>query len=761
MKRTLLIGTYIIFCIQVLFAGVEHGGSIRGLIVAASDNEVLAGAIVHIDEPNRYATTNEIGQFSFSDLPDGVYILSVSYLGFEAQTQSISVQNHETAYLKIEMKEKSLTLSDIEITTQRRNPTEGFSQLDIQTRPVQSSQDILRLVPGLFIAQHAGGGKAEQIFLRGFDIDHGTDIALSVDGIPVNLVSHAHGQGYADLHFLIPELAQQVDFQKGMYDARTGNFATAGQVNFLTPDALANHFVGIEAGQFDTYRLSTGINLLGANAATKGTNAYVAAEQIFSNSYFDAPQNFTRRNMFGKFRQTFDNHQVLEVSISDFSSSWTASGQIPMRAVDAGQIGVFGAIDATEGGKTGRSNLNIVHYYSPNSSTWVKNQLYRSKYDFELYSNFTFFLEDSIRGDQIRQKENRTITGYQGSVTHHRYLGKMPFRLEGGIQLRYDEIEGNELSHTFNRRETIDPIALGDINEINAAVYGDLVLDLRPNLSLHVGGRFDQFHYAYVNALEQKFSQKTAQRRQFSPKISLNWVPARQVQVFLRTGSGFHSNDTRVILYSPDQNILPRAWGQDLGVVIRPFSALLFSATAWRLALEQEFVYVGDAGIVEPGGKTLRRGIDLSARVQLAPWLFLDGDYTYTRARAVEDPEGANRIPLAPVHTGTGGFSVQNKILSGSLRTRILGDRSANADHSLVAEGYALLDAQMTYAPLWKNGKQPIQWTISVQNLTNAVWKEAQFETESRLQHELAPVTEIHFTPGTPFNLKAGMRLVF
>ncbi|MDO8969520.1 MAG: TonB-dependent receptor, partial [Saprospiraceae bacterium] len=263
-----------------------HGGTIRGMVTNLQ-GEPLVGASVFLVEQQLFVVTDQIGVFVFSDLANGEYKLQVSYIGHESLQKTVQVSNHETSIIQINLIEKRIDLEDVEVRADQSNPLQTISQLDIRLRPIQSSQDILRAMPGLFIAQHAGGGKAEQIFLRGFDIDHGTDIALFADGIPVNMVSHAHGQGYADLHFLIPELVQKIDFEKGMYDARTGNFATAGQVRFETPRVLDQNFIRLEAGQFDTYRMASAINLLGKSSAAKGANAYIAGEQLFSNAYFE------------------------------------------------------------------------------------------------------------------------------------------------------------------------------------------------------------------------------------------------------------------------------------------------------------------------------------------------------------------------------------------------------------------------------------------------------------------------------------------
>jgi outer membrane receptor protein involved in Fe transport len=241
-----------------------------------------------------------------------------------------------------------------------------------------------------------------------------------------------------------------------------------------------------------------------------------------------------------------------------------------------------------------------------------------------------------------------------------------------------------------------------------------------------------------------------------SPKLNFYYDPAPTLRFYLTGGYGFHSNDSRVVVPQDGRQTLPRAKGVDLGTIFKPNPSLLLNVAAWYLALDQEFVYVGDEAVVEPGGKTRRLGLDLTARLQLLRHLFVDADFTYSYARATEEPEGAQYIPLAPAYTGTGGISWdKGKGLFGSLRFRHLGDRAANEDNSLIAKGYFLLDAVAG----WKRNN--VEVSFSVQNLGNVAWKEAQFDTESRLKNELEPVSEIHFTPGTPFFLKGGILFKF
>jgi hypothetical protein len=730
-----------------------HNGSISGLITEAATGLELPGATLRLQPGNRYAVSNDIGYFIFSDLPAGAYSISVQLLGYEQKTlENIEVRDSESSTLRLSLSPVQVDLHTVEIAAPVAQPFQTISALDIRTRPLNSTQEVLRIVPGLFIAQHAGGGKAEQLFLRGFDIDHGTDVAISVDGMPVNMVSHAHGQGYADLHFVIPELIDQVDFKKGPYDAAGGDFATAGQVRFKTLDALNHNILKVEGGQFNTARAVAAFQLLGQQAERRNRHAWLAAETMYSDGYFDLPQAFKRLNVQGKYTALLDDNQRVSLSASAFSSNWDASGQIPERAVRSGQISRFGAIDPTEGGATGRYNLNFEHLKTLGNKGLLRNQLFYSRYNFELFSNFTFFLNDPQNGDEIRQQEKRHIFGYNGSYRHQGQV----LLTEIGWQLRADQTNGTELSRVRDRETLTARLALGDIAQTNAAAYLSETLLLGEHLSLNAALRADVFQFDYKNLLDSVYAPQRQTAGILSPKLNLSYQLGTRTRLYLSGGSGFHSNDTRVVVAQQGRQILPRALGADVGAIVKPADGLLVQMAAWYLALEQEFVYVGDEAVVEAGGRTRRLGLDVSLRAQAARYLFADADITYSHARAIDAPEGAAYIPLAPRWTATGGLSWdQGSGFFGSLRARFLGDRAANEDNSTLAKGYLLLDAVAG----WKHGK--VEWSLSVQNLLNQAWKEAQFDTESRLKNEPEPVTEIHFTPGTPFFLKGGVRFNF
>jgi len=748
--------SFILICL--VLPAFAHTASIKGVVYSKYTNLPLEGATVTIPSLNMVSITDQWGKYKFYGLRAGAYELKISYLGFLQESKTVTVGEIEPAQITSHLETSSLELQEINVSASRDNPLKLISAVDLQVRPIQNAQEILRLIPGLFIAQHAGGGKAEQIFLRGFDIDHGTDINLTADGMPVNMVSHAHGQGYSDLHFLIPETIETVDFGKGPYQADNGNFATAGYADFRTRPALDHNSFKVEAGQFDTYRAVGMLNLLGKQARQNHQNAYIASEYLFSNGYFKAPQHLNRFNIMSRYQGIFREKTILNASVSAFRSNWDASGQIPERAVTTGLINRFGAIDSTEGGHTSRYNVNFRFDKTLNNNDFFKNQFYFVQYNFELYSNFTFFLHDPVNGDQIRQKESRQIYGYQGSYQKALTMLGAPLRTELGVGFRYDAINGSELSRTKNRRLTLAEIQKGDIRELNAFTYINANWDITPRLSLNAALRADRFNFNYQSTKAEDASlapQQNAGQR-LSPKLNITYALSPALQVYVNSGMGYHSNDTRVSVTAAGNETLPVARGTDLGMTFKPAKRLFLNAAVWFLDLDQELVYVGDEGVVEPSGRSRRYGLDVSVRSQLTDHFFFDSDVNLAKPRFRDEPIGNNFVPLAPTLTSTGGLSYQNnKNIKASLRYRYLGHRPANEDYSLTAAGYCLVDAVASYT------YKKLEFKVSGENLLNTAWKEAQFATESKLIGETDPVSEIHFTPGTPFFLKAGITYNF
>lgn len=713
-------------------------------LIDAKTKEPVENAVVKYSS-GKFILTDKAGAFTIP-LNDTNVLISISAIGYESRNLPLSANTSSV----IELQSAILNLTEVVVAAPGSNNTfyNSISKIDLNLRPAKSSQELLRFVPGLFIAQHQGGGKAEQIFLRGFDIDHGTDIAISVDGMPVNMVSHAHGQGYADLHFLIPETVQNIDYGTGPYYANQGNFNTAGYAAFETKNKLEQNRVQVEAGMFETIRTLGMFQLLNKQKQ----NAYIAAEYLYSNGPFQSPQHFNRFNMFGKYNIQLNENNSLQFLASSFGSKWKASGQIPQRAIDAGLISRFGAIDDTEGGTTGRSNMSV-KWKSLTTNFNITQQLYYSRYQFDLFSNFTFFLNDPVNGDQIRQREKRDIIGYNASLQTKHYYRRWMITSDAGWGLRADRTYESELSHTAAKETIIERKALGNIKETNAFAYA------AQNISsgkwvLNPSVRVDYFSFAYTDALNPVLPSQ--QKAILSPKLNVFYNHSKTVQLFLKTGKGFHSNDARVVVPNNGSQILPAAYGADAGTVLKPFKNLIISTSAWYLFLQQEFVYVGDEAVVEQGGKTQRVGFDVSARYQFAKNWLADVNINYAHARDVESAKGENFIPLAPQLTSIGGISYQSKEgFNGSIRYRYLKDRPANSDNSITAKGYFVTDLSFNYT------KRKYEIGLIVENLFNTTWNEAQFETTSRLREEPMEVTELHFTPGVPFFAKLRWSIFF
>ncbi|MBC7827161.1 MAG: TonB-dependent receptor [Chitinophagaceae bacterium] len=750
--------SYLLLLFLFLFSStlVYSQNNLKGIYIVNAETKVpVQDAFIQSEDLSFNATADENGFVSLKNLSPSINKLYLTRIGFEPKIIEVAMISGSEKPSIIYLDAKVSSLKEVTVRATANNGVfKTISDLDIHLRPINNSQEVLRMVPGLFIGQHAGGGKAEQIFLRGFDIDHGTDINISVDGMPVNMVSHAHGQGYADLHFVIPELIDKVNFNKGPYFADKGNFTTAGFVEFKTKDYLENNFLKVEGGQFSTFRGIAGLNLIKPKGDRRDQSLYFAGEGSFTKGFFESPQDFSRFNGILKYHGSISNASTLSATVTGFTSKWNASGQIPDRAVESGTVGFYGAIDNTEGGETSRYNANIELLSNLTNGAILRNQIYYSKYKFELYSNFTFFKEDPVNGDQIRQKENRNIVGYNGSFQKEFFLGTILTETKTGIQVRYDDVKDIELTRTRNRVINTNEIMRGDIMELNAGVYWAQRLSLSKNLDVTGALRADFFTNQYNDKLASQTSKSNSTI--LSPKLNFNYRVNNKVELYLYNGRGFHSNDTRVAVQQNRRKVLPPAYGTDLGGIFKVGNKLVLQSALWYLWLSQEFVYVGDEGVVEPGGKTRRFGFDLSARYEVVKNLFADADISIANPRAIDVAKGENYLPLAPRFTSVGGFTYRKESgWNGSLRYRFMDDRPANEDKSVIAEGYFVVDAAINYTKKrWEAG-------LAIQNLFDTKWKETQFDTESRLQNEPAPVSEIHFTPGTPFFARASFTLFF
>ncbi len=718
------------------------------MVVDAQSRQPLESANIEEKEnATNKSITDQFGNFIIK-VHSAKAELVVSYVGYKTSFITIAGKNN----LQINLLQDVVNINDVLITTSNGHQKFAtLAKIDLDLKPVRNTQELMRIVPGLFVAQHAGGGKAEQIFLRGFDCDHGTDIQVSVDGLPVNMVSHAHGQGYADAHFIIPETVNNIDYGAGPFYTQHGNLNTAGYVNFSTYKNISQSQVQIEVGRFDTYRALVLVDLLKKNKDKQ--SVYAAGEYNFSNGATLNKQHLNRFNLFGKYNLAISQRTYLTTTASAFKSRWFASGQVPDRSVKNGSIDRFGSIDPTEGGNTERYNalMQLSHAF-PNGVNW-ENLAWFSHYKFNLFSNFTFFLNDSLNGDGINQYECRNLGGFHTKFTKKNIYSLSTWNAIQGAGIRYDATQNSYLSHVVKRR-FLNYLKRGNINEYNAFVYSQHQITVG-KFYIDAGIRLDYLHFDYCDQLnmEQNPSQGKITA---SPKLNVQYTMNKLWQIYLKIGKGFHSNDTRVVTSNEGHEILPAAYGADVGFTIKPVKNLFVNVAYWYLFLNQEFVYVGDDGNIEPSGKSQRQGVEILARLQIAEGFFANANVNFAKPRSVEEPKGANYIPLAPTFTSTGGIFYKKKEgFSGGLTYRYIADRPANEDNSIVAKGYFLLDGSVNYT------KSNYEVGIAAENILNTNWNEAQFATQSRLQNELLPVTELNYTPGMPYFIRAKLMVFF
>lgn len=751
----------ILLIVTGFFSQAQPGAG--GTVVDKMTRDPLEMAVVHDLVTGRTVFTDQQGHFTLIKSPedhlrscDSLH-LGISFIGY--QTRQLSIPGRRGDVI-IEMEKSALDMKEVIITPHTGfSPSHTLSRIDLNMQPARSAQDLLRLVPGLFIAQHQGGGKAEQIFLRGFDADHGTDVNISVDGIPVNMVSQAHSQGYADLHFLIPETVANYDFGKGPYYAGRGDFTTAGYVAYQTINVPERNMIKIEGGPFHTGRIVTLLSLLPQKDRERGRSAYIAGEGLYSDGPFHYPEHFNRVNLFAKLITPLNSNNQLTLILSTFTSVWRASGEIPGRAVANGYVhDRFGVIDSAQGGYTSRSNVSLKLLSNLSHNFTLENQVYYSHYFFNLVSNFTFYYFYPQTGDEFRQREERNLIGTTTRLSHHATVAGGTLTSTIGSGIRFDAIDPSALAHSSGGQGILNYIQLGKIRETNLNAYIDESFGSGKWL-FNAGLRLDYMHFFYGNEAPASDTAAAiyngvspgAAKAILCPKINIEYTTSPHLQFFVRTGKGFHSNDARIVIANRGYPTLPAAYGADLGINWKPMPGLFVNATLWYLYLQQEFTYGGDLGgqAVKPGGKTTREGIDLALRYQLTPWLYSFLNVDLARPRASGLPKGANYLPLAPTFTSTGGldFRLANG-LNGGISYRYMHDRPANADNTLTARGYWVSDLTLNYT------RKRYEAGLAIENLFNTPWNESQFDYTTRLKNETRPVDEVSYTPGTPFFIK-------
>ncbi|MBN9691354.1 MAG: TonB-dependent receptor [Verrucomicrobia bacterium] len=631
--------------------------------------------------------------------------------------------------------------------------SEGYVGRDhFEYRPLLRPGELLETVPGLIATQHSGNGKANQYFLRGFNLDHGTDFATFVDGVPINLPTHAHGQGYTDINFLIPELVERIHFRKGPYYADLGDFSSVGAVDMKYSRSLNHSLADVEGGMYGYAR-----GLFISSPAVGPGNLLYAAEYQHDNGPWELPSNYNKANGVVSYNQGDDDSGFSATAMGYFGR-WNSTDQIPRRAVEEGRIGRFGNIDDSDGGESKRFSLSA-EWHRDTEDGHTQVLVYGVYYDLDLYSNFTYFLDDPVNGDQFQQFDQR---GYGGLMAHHTWdheLFGLTSATTAGLQVRGDAIQV-ELNHT-RRREFLETTRADDVGEVYVSPYVQNQTRWTDWIRSEVGVRLDNYHFGVQSELPEDTGNVGASI--VSPKGSVVFGPWANTEINLSAGLGFHSNDARGVTSQIDPaDPLVRTTGAETGVRTLWVKGLQSTLTFWWLQSDSELVFIGDAGNTEPTRPSERYGVEFANYYTPIPWLTFDLDYAWSHARYQDVVPGeGNFIPGAIENVLSAGVTVHDVPSLGgffsSLRLRYFGPRPLVENDEFRSDGTAIVNLQAGYRfnARWK-------LTVDVFNLFNTKGDDITYYYTSRLPGEPdAGVDDYHFHPVEPIQVRAGISAQF
>jgi hypothetical protein len=662
----------------------------------------------------------------------------------------------------------------------------------LKSRPAQRPGEVLEFIPGMIVTQHSGDGKANQYFLRGFNLDHGTDFATTLNGMPVNMPSHAHGQGYTDLNFLIPELVDRIGYRKGPYFASIGDFGSAGTADIQYRSSLDAPFAQVTLGQHG-YRRAL---VAGARETSSGVSLLGALESMGNDGPWTVPENLKRLNAV-LTATGGTSAQGWQASLMGYDAKWLATDQVPQRLIDAGRylgkpFGRFDSLDPSDGGSTSRYSLSGQWHRADDLGS-SRVSVYAMRYALALNSNFTYALERPETGDQFAQRDRRTVAGLNAvQIINHQWLGRS-VRSELGLQIRRDGIAVG-LYDTI-QRQVVGVTRDDSVAQTMLGLYGQSTIELLTWLRALVGVRADRMAMQVRGLTVAGNAGSTnggstnggsanggsanggsanggsanggsANDAQLSPKVSLIAGPYYKTELFLNSGRGLHSNDARGTTATVDPRsgdpvnkvpVLVASRGTELGLRTEAVPGLQSSLALWRLQVDSELVYVGDAGVTEPTAASIRRGVEFNNRWKPRRWLLVDADLAWTHARF----NNGDRIPNAVDRVGSVVVTARELgPWSSSLQLRYLGSGALVEDNSVRSHSSVTTN--------WRLGRRTSEWfgrgselTLDVFNLGNRKINDIQYFYESQLLGETAPVADRHVHPAEPRTLRLTLRLPF
>lgn len=658
------------------------------------------------------------------------------------------------------------------------------TQADLASQPLLRPGAVLENVPGLIVTQHSGEGKANQYFLRAFNLDHGTDLATDVDDMPINMPTHAHGQGYTDLNFLIPELIDDLHFKKGPYYADEGDFATAGAVRMDLIDKVPDS-VTLGYGE-DGYRRGLMLGSIDLGAGT-----LLGAGEVYHNDGpFDHPDDYNRLNGVLRYHQGSAT-DFFTLTAMAYSGKWNSTDQVPQRAITEGIIDRFGSLNPSDGGMSSRYSLSF-NRIRRSDSDQVQVSAYVIRYKLDLWSTFTYYLTDPTYGDQMLQHDDRIVYGFKASKTWFSELWGMPSSTVVGAQARIDDIRDVGIDATYQRQYLFSKQNAG-VLESNGAFYAENSTQWLGKLRAVLGLREDEFDFDVKDKMlsadgscNDPLGCNTGDVRAniFSPKLGIILGPWARTRYFITLAQGYHSNDARGITRSgqspdaPPVTPLTRANSAELGLASEPLDRWQTTLDVFLLKLRSELVFDGDAGVTEPSGATTRTGIEWGNQFRINSWLHADFNAAFSRARFDHDvppddlgcgdaaPSNPCRqaiaitgryIPNSPTNVIGAGLTAQHPSgWFGSLRARHFGTSPLVEDDSAESPPYTTFDLELGY-------QRPGHWlaALDVFNLSNVAWNDIEYYYVSRLQNEAAPAADYVVHPGIPRTLRAHFQYLF
>jgi hypothetical protein len=758
------------------FPALAQANRITGRVLDQTGAVLPGVAIDLVAQATRLtATTDTDGRYQFDNVPTGTAELTFRLLNFNVIRRTLTV-GATTGVVPDVVLVLALNADVVVTGTQTfrnvadaENPAENLvgiasaasqgavTAAQLEARPVMRSGEVLETVPGMIISQHSGEGKANQYYLRGFNLDHGTDFSTTVAGVPVNTPTGAHAHGYADLNFLIPELVSGVQYKKGPYFADEGDFSAAGAANINYVNRLDRAQVRASAGNDGWGRL------FAAASPQMGSGVLLGALELNHNDGpWVRPDDYRKVNGVLRYSQG-DNRNGFSVTGMGYWADWNSTDQVPERAIASGVIPRFGYLDASDGGKTDRESLAAEFQHSDGPSS-LRGTAYVLHNKLNLYSNFTYFLDDPDHGDQFEQAEDRIAVG--GRMAYRRLGHFFGHHTESGVglQVRHDSLDPVGLYHT-EARQRLSTTREDTVGQTMTGVFAQTEIEWSRYVRTTLGLRTDIYRFSVTSDNPVNSGDGTAHL--FSPKFGAVFGPWSGTEFYANAGGGFHSNDARGAVTHVDPSTgdavdpvtpLVRAKGAEVGVRTVRIPRVQSTVALWYLGLDSELLFVGDAGTTEPGRPSRRIGIEWTNYARVTPWLTADADIAFTHAQFTDEDPVGDQIPGALDRVISAGITVEPaRRLFGSLRVRHFGPRPLVEDGSVTSQSTTLWNGEIGYRLAPK-----IRLVLEGFNLFNAEVSDIDYFYTSRLPGEpLGGVDDVHLHPALPRSARIGLQVTF